>query len=46
MDAFFILISLSVVFVILIAVVLFWAVFAGQFEDSNKHACSILEDDD
>lgn len=46
MDVFFLLIAISVVFVIVIGVFLFWAVFAGQFDDTDKNARSILEDDD
>lgn len=46
MDVFFLLIAISVVFVIMIGGFLFWAVFAGQFDDTEKHANAILEDDD
>ncbi len=46
MDVFFLLIALSVGVVIVIGIFLMWAVFAGQFDDTEKNAKSILEDDD
>lgn len=42
----FLLIPLSLLFVLFIAVALWWAVFSGQFEDANKAGESILQDDD
>ncbi|NOL49541.1 cbb3-type cytochrome oxidase assembly protein CcoS [Pelistega europaea] len=46
MDGFFLLIALAVVFVIFIGVALYWAIVSGQFDDIQKNARSILEDDD
>ncbi|NEN75877.1 cbb3-type cytochrome oxidase assembly protein CcoS [Pelistega sp. NLN82] len=46
MDAFFLLIAISVVFVIFIGGFLFWSVLSGQFDNVQEHARSILEDDD
>lgn len=40
------LIPLSLLFVLFIAVALWWAVFSGQFENTNKAGESILKDDD
>ncbi|GAA5085890.1 cbb3-type cytochrome oxidase assembly protein CcoS [Paenalcaligenes hermetiae] len=46
LDSMFLLIPLSLLFVLFIAVALWWAVFSGQFEDANKAGESILQDDD
>ena len=46
MEALYILIPLSVVAVLALAVVLWWAVAAGQFDDFEGPAHQILMDDD
>ena len=46
MDAFFLLIAISVVFVIFIGGVLYWAALSGQFDNIQRNASSILEDND
>ncbi len=46
MDILYLLIPLSLVFVVLIAVVFLWAVKSGQFEDMEGPAHRILMDDD
>lgn len=46
LDSMLLLIPLSLLFVLFIAVALWWAVFSGQFEDANKEGESILKDDD
>ena len=46
MDAFFLLIAISVVFVIFIGVVLYWAALSGQFDDVQQNATAILKDND
>ena len=46
MEALFLLIPLSVVVVLALVVVLWWAVAAGQFDDFEGPAHQILMDDD
>ena len=46
MEAMFLLIAISLVFVVAIGVAFWWAIFAGQFDDSDSAARSILTDDD
>ncbi|MEW5893621.1 MAG: cbb3-type cytochrome oxidase assembly protein CcoS [Pseudomonadota bacterium] len=46
MDILYLLIPLSLVFVVVIAVGLLWAVKSGQFEDMEGPAHRILMDDD
>ncbi|HEX4878773.1 MAG TPA: cbb3-type cytochrome oxidase assembly protein CcoS [Limnobacter sp.] len=46
MDILFLLIPLSLVLVAAIGIVLFWAVFTGQFEVSSQHGENIILDDD
>jgi cbb3-type cytochrome oxidase maturation protein len=46
MDAFFLLVFLAFLFVMSIGGVLYWAVMAGQFEDSDENASVILQDED
>lgn len=46
MDILYLLIPLSLVFVVVIAVVFLWAVKSGQFEDMEGPAHRILMDDD
>jgi cytochrome oxidase maturation protein, cbb3-type len=46
MEALFLLIPLSVIAVLALVVVLWWAVAAGQFDDLEGPAHQILMDDD
>lgn len=46
MDSLFLLIPLSIVFVLLIGAVLVWAVLSGQFENLEAEGARILEDDE
>ena len=46
METLYLLLPLSLVFVALIGVVFWWAVYAGQFENTDEAAHSILVDDD
>lgn len=46
MEAMYLLIAISVVFVVAIGVAFWWAIFAGQFEGSDEASESILRDDD
>ncbi len=46
MDGLFLLLPISLVLVLLIGVALWWAVFAGQFDDIQDAGKAILEDDD
>jgi len=46
MDSLFLLIPLSIVFVLLIGGVLVWAVLSGQFENLEAEGARILEDKD
>ncbi|HNQ04475.1 MAG TPA: cbb3-type cytochrome oxidase assembly protein CcoS [Thiobacillaceae bacterium] len=46
MEILYLLIPLSLVFVVLIAVVFLWAVKSGQFEDLEGPAHRILMDED
>ncbi len=46
MDILFLLIPISILFVVLIAVILNWAVRSGQYEDLEKPRHDILLDDD
>jgi len=46
MEILYILIPISLVFVVLIAAVFLWAVKSGQFEDLEGPAHRILLDDD
>jgi cbb3-type cytochrome oxidase maturation protein len=46
MDILYLLVPLSVVLVLLIAGILAWSVFSGQFEGVEQEAERILEDDD
>ncbi|MFA7667862.1 MAG: cbb3-type cytochrome oxidase assembly protein CcoS [Burkholderiaceae bacterium] len=40
------LIPIALVFVILIGALFWWAIFAGQFDNTNEGGESILKDDD
>jgi cbb3-type cytochrome oxidase maturation protein len=46
MDILYLLIPLSLVFVVIIALVFLWAVKSGQFEDMEGPAHRILMDED
>ena len=46
LGSLYLLIPLTLLFILLIALALWWAVFSGQFEDINKQGESILDDDD
>ncbi len=46
MEAMFLLIAISLVFVVAIGVAFWWAIFAGQFDDSDSAAKSILADEE
>jgi cbb3-type cytochrome oxidase maturation protein len=46
MEIVFLLIVVSLVFVAILAGVLFWAIRSGQFDDLDGHAHDILMDDD
>jgi len=46
MEILNLLLPLSMLFVIAIGAILCWAIFAGQFEQLDAAAKSILEDDD
>lgn len=42
----FLLLPISLVFVVLIGAMFWWAIFAGQFDDTERKGESILMDDD
>ena len=42
----FLLLPISLLLVILIGVAFWWAIFSGQFDDTNQAAESILHDND
>ncbi len=46
MEIIFLLIIVSLVFVAILAGVLFWAIRSGQFDDLEGHGYQILMDDD
>jgi cbb3-type cytochrome oxidase maturation protein len=46
MEIIFLLIIVSLVFVAVLAGVLFWAIRSGQFDDLEGHGHQILMDDD
>ncbi len=46
MGALYLLLPISLILVIVIGVAFWWAIFAGQFDDADEAARSILEDDD
>ncbi len=45
-DALLLLLPVSLLFVVGIGVALWWAIFSGQFDDTQEAAESILRDDD
>lgn len=46
MEVLFILVPLSIVFVLLIGMILIWAVRSGQYDDMERARYQILLDDD
>lgn len=46
MEAMYLLIAISLVFVVVIGAAFWWAIFAGQFDNSDSEGRSILADDD
>jgi cbb3-type cytochrome oxidase maturation protein len=46
LEVIYLLILLSLVFIVLIALVYFWAVRSGQYDDMEKPRHDILMDDD
>lgn len=46
MDYLLLLLPISLLFVLLIGVAFWWAIFAGQFDDAENAANAILSDDD
>lgn len=46
MDGLFLLLPISLLFVLGIGVAFWWAIFAGQFDDTSDAAVAILKDDD
>lgn|GEM_PF-317046 len=46
MESLYLLLPLSLVFVALIGGVLWWSIFAGQYDDPDAAGQSILSDDD
>jgi len=46
MEFLYLLLPVSMLFVLMIAALLWWAVFSGQYDDPEQDGKSILEDDD
>src|SRR5690606_16066115 len=46
MPSLYLLLPISLLFVLAIGAAFWWAIFAGQFEDTNEAAQSVLLDDD
>ncbi|MGB3836486.1 cbb3-type cytochrome oxidase assembly protein CcoS [Castellaniella sp.] len=46
MDALFLLLPVSLLFVLGIGVAFWWAIFAGQFDDAQEAGMAIFLDDD
>jgi|SRR5690625_2575335 len=46
LESLFLLLPVSILFVLLIGGALWWAIFSGQFDDLNSAGKSILLDDD
>lgn len=46
MESLFLLLPISLLLVLIIGVALWWAIFSGQFDDTQEAAKSILEDND
>ncbi len=45
-DILFLLLPISLLFVLAIGAAFWWAIFAGQFDDSEAAGTAILDDDD
>jgi cbb3-type cytochrome oxidase maturation protein len=46
LEILYLLLPLSLVVIVFIGAVLWWAVFSGQYDDPDQASRSILEDDD
>lgn len=46
MEILYLLLPVSLLFVLMIAAVLWWAVFSGQYDDPEQSGHAILDDDD
>ncbi len=46
MSALFLLLPISLLFVLAIGAAFWWAIFTGQFDDAGDAAGAILDDDD
>lgn len=46
MTVLYLLLALSLLFVLLIGVSLWWAVFNGQYDDTDSASAALLRDDD
>lgn len=46
MDALFLLLPISLLFVLVIGVAFWWAIFAGQFDDAQDAGMAIFQDDE
>lgn len=46
MESLYLLLPLSVLFVLIIGAAFWWAIFAGQFDDMQSAANAVLADDD
>lgn len=46
MEILYLLLPISLILVVMIGAVFWWAIFSGQLEDTDKAARSILEDND
>ncbi|MFY3084111.1 cbb3-type cytochrome oxidase assembly protein CcoS [Achromobacter xylosoxidans] len=46
MTILYLLLPLSLLFVLVIGVSLWWAVFSGQYDDTDNAGAAILRDDD
>jgi cbb3-type cytochrome oxidase maturation protein len=46
MSALYLLLPVSLILVVLIGVAFWWAIFSGQFDDTDEAARSILDDND
>jgi cbb3-type cytochrome oxidase maturation protein len=46
LEILYLLLPLSLAFIALIGVVLWWAIFSGQYDDPDEASRSILDDND
>lgn len=46
MASLFLLLPISLLMAVLIGVAFWWAIFAGQFDEAERAARSVLDDDD